>query len=94
VEYYVFEKKLFSIEEMIRRMSGLPADRLGLYGKGLIAAGMDADLVLLDLANLRARADYADSNRTCLGVETVFVAGEAAYAKGALTGSRRGTLLR
>ncbi|MEA4970843.1 MAG: amidohydrolase family protein [Candidatus Pelethousia sp.] len=94
VEYYVFEKKLFSIEAMIRRMSGLPADRLGLYGKGLIAAGMDADLVLLDLGNLSARANYADSNRTCLGVEAVFVAGEAAYAKGALTGSRRGRLLR
>ena len=55
---------------------------------------MDADLVLLDLGNLSARANYASSNRTCQGVETVFVAGEAAYAKGALTGSRRGRLLR
>lgn len=94
VEYYVFEKKLFSLEEMIRRMSGLPAGRLGLYGKGVIAAGMDADLVLLDMDNLRARADYANANQTCLGVEKVFVAGEVAYAKGALTGNRKGRLLR
>lgn len=94
IEYYVREKKLFSMEEMIRRMSGLPADRLGLYGKGLIAAGMDADLVLLDLDTLRTRADYTDSNRTCLGVETVFVAGEPAYSKGILTGKRKGRLLR
>ncbi|MEA5058736.1 MAG: amidohydrolase family protein [Candidatus Pelethousia sp.] len=94
VEYYVLEKKLFSLEEMIHRMSGLPADRLSLYGKGVIAAGMDADLVLLDGNNLRARATYANSNQTCLGVKKVFVAGEVAYADGALTGSRLGRLLR
>lgn len=94
VEYYVLEKKLFSLEEMIRRMSGLPADRLGLYGKGIIAAGMDADLVLMDVSNLRACANYTDSNQVCQGIEKVFIAGEVAYAKGALTGNRRGRLLR
>ncbi len=94
VEYYVFEKKLFSLEEMIRRMSGLPADRLGLYGKGIIATGMDADLVLLDLCGLKARADYINSNQTCLGVEKVFVAGQTAYEAGKLTASRLGRLLR
>lgn len=94
MEYYVFEKKLFSLEEMIRRMSGLPAERLGLKGKGVIAAGMDADLALLDLDNLCARADYVSSNQTCGGVERVLVAGETAYDGRGLTGSCRGRLLR
>lgn len=91
---YVNTWKLFSLEEMVRRMTSLPAQRLGLGGKGRLAVGMDADLALLDVPRLQARANYQASNQTCLGVERVYVAGKLAYADGGLTGERAGRLVR
>ncbi len=79
IRYYVKEKKLFSLEEMIRRMTGLSAERLGLLDRGRIEKGMAADLVLMDYESLEDKADYRESNLTASGIKTVFIDGIAVY---------------
>ena len=75
-------------------MTGLPAERLMLPGKGRIAEGYDADLVLIDLERLRDRATYTDPCALTEGLDLVMVAGEPVWKDGKLTGKTPGKLLR
>lgn len=79
INYYVKEKKLFPLEEMIHRMTGLPAERLGFDDRGRIAPGMAADMVLMDYEALRDRANYKDANLCTSGIRCVWLDGEIAY---------------
>ncbi|MCD4836681.1 D-aminoacylase [Phocea massiliensis] len=92
--YYVKENGIFTLEECIHRMTGLPAERLMLPGKGRIAEGYDADLVLFDLERLRDRATYTDPCALTEGLDLVMVAGEPVWKDGKLTGKTPGKLLR
>lgn len=65
-----------TVEAAIRKMTGLPAEMLGLTGKGRIADGYDADLVLLKLDAFRDRATYAAGNLTADGVYEVYSDGK------------------
>ena len=85
IRYYVFEKGLFTLEDMVRRMTGMTAERLKLQNKGLIREGYDADIVLVNMEKFRDTATYERSNTTTVGVEAVFVNGNIAYRNGALT---------
>ena len=93
IRHYVYEAKIFTLEEAIRRMTAFPASRLGLAKKGLIRDGYDADLVLFDLDKLRDRADYHNSLLTCEGIRAVLVGGKTAYDGEKLTSERRGRVL-
>ncbi|MDO5111967.1 MAG: amidohydrolase family protein [Clostridia bacterium] len=77
--YYVKEKGLFTLEEMIHRMTGLPAARLGLKDRGAVREGMAADLVLMDYPALHDRATYKDANLTAEGIACVLLDGEKVY---------------
>ena len=74
--HYVRERKVVSFEEAIRKMTSMPAALYGLTGKGLIRAGYDADLCLLDPDTIIDAANYKDWNARCPGLKYVFVAGE------------------
>ncbi|MCI5615604.1 MAG: D-aminoacylase [Clostridia bacterium] len=87
------EKKLVSFEEAVYKQTGLTAAFWGLVGKGRVAEGYDADLVLLDRGTLRAAATYAHSNQKAEGVCAVYVAGKCVYRAGALTGEYPGKLI-
>lgn len=87
------EKKLFSLEEMIRKLTSLPASRAGLTSKGLIREGWDADLVLFDYDRLEDQADFMHSNRLCQGISQVIVNGRVAYEHQKLTGENPGQIL-
>ena len=91
--YFVREKRLLSPEAMIHKMTGFPAQRFGLKGKGLIADGMDADLLLFDPKTLSDRATYQDSLQLCDGIERVIVGGETVYRNKELTGKTSGRFL-
>lgn len=91
--YYHKQLGLMSLEEIIRRMTSLPAERLMLKGKGAIADGMDADLVLFDYGKLADRATYADSNALTEGIKTVIVNGQIVYKEKQLTGIYPGELI-
>jgi len=66
--------------EVIRRMTSLPAAKFNIRGRGVIAPGYFADLVLLDLNNYDSKADFAVVSRTPTGIEAVYVNGQLAYS--------------
>ncbi len=87
------DKGLVSFEKAIYKQTGLPAKRWGLKGKGQIAGGYDADLVLLNRDGLKDRATYADPRQLCEGIVLVMVNGVPVYEGGRLTGAHPGRVL-
>lgn len=88
------EKHLVSLEEMIRKMTLLPSERLGLVNKGAIKDGWDADLVIFDYDKFEDKADYHHPDQKTEGIEYVIVNGEIVYHDKKLTGNYPGKLLR
>ena len=92
--HFCKEKGILSLEEVVYKMTGFPAERYRLQGKGKIAEGYDADLVLMDYDNLTDCATYDAPFELAEGIEMVFVGGQLSYKDGALTGVTAGTLIR
>jgi N-acyl-D-aspartate/D-glutamate deacylase len=63
-------------------MSALPAQRMGLYDRGVIAPGLAADLVLLDMERLRDNATFADPAAAPEGIDLVVVGGAVCMRDG------------
>ena len=91
---YVRRRGVIPLEEAVRKMTSLPAQRLGLAQKGLIKEGMDADIVIFDKDEIEDRATYQDPCRYPNGVYYVIVNGEVVVENGKHTGKRPGKLLR
>jgi dihydroorotase/N-acyl-D-amino-acid deacylase len=91
---YVREKGLLSLEEAIRKMTSLPAARLGLSDRGLVRPGMKADLTVLDPATVRDRATFEKPHQYAEGVSLVVVNGEVVLEGEHMTGARPGRVLR
>ncbi len=66
--------------EVIRRMTSLPAAKFNIRGRGVIAPGFFADMVLLDLKEYDSKADFTVSNRVPTGIDSVYVNGKLAYS--------------
>jgi N-acyl-D-aspartate/D-glutamate deacylase len=75
-------------------MTSLPAQTFGLAGRGVVAEGAWADLVLFDPATVRDTATYDDPKREPEGITLVIVNGAITYANGRHTGARGGRMLR
>jgi len=90
---YVRETGVLSLEEAIRKMTSLPAQRFGLRGRGEVRPGAVADLLVLDPALVHDEADYADPVRPARGILDVFVGGRLAVDAGAYVGERHGSRL-
>lgn len=87
---YVREKKLLSLEEAIRKMTGLSAANVGIADRGEIRPGAYADLVLFDPATVGDRSTFEDPKALSTGIDTVWVNGEAVWRDGEATGARPG----
>jgi N-acyl-D-amino-acid deacylase len=87
---YVREEKILSLEEAIRRMSGLAAQRLGIADRGLLRPGMAADIVVFNPETVIDRAEYIEPHQFPDGIEYVIVNGGVVMAKGRLTGAKPG----
>ncbi len=72
---YVREDKALSLEDAIRKMSALPAQRLRLADRGVLKAGMWADVVIFDPATIRDLATFDNPNQLSEGMEYVLVNG-------------------
>lgn len=91
---YVREERLLSLPDAIRRMTSFPATRMGLVGRGTIADGMAADLVVFDPATVRATASYEEPRAAPVGIEHVIVNGVVVVDGGRHTGAHPGRALR
>lgn len=76
IQRYVRDKKLFSLDEAIYRMSGLPAKVFKLTYRGKIAEKYFADLVIFDSEALRDGATYDDPYQPPIGIQYVIVNGK------------------
>jgi N-acyl-D-aspartate/D-glutamate deacylase len=90
----VRDAHLFTLEQAIHKMTGLAAEILGLRDRGRILPGQVADLVLFDPATVHDEATYEHPTRPAVGVEYVFVGGEAALERGAVIRRDLGHVLR
>ncbi len=90
---YVREKKIISLEQAVHKMTGMPAEKLGLKDRGLIREGLAADLVLFDPETVRDVATFEDSHRYAEGIPYVFVNGKAVIFNGKHTGDLPGKKL-
>ncbi|PKM82887.1 MAG: aminoacylase [Firmicutes bacterium HGW-Firmicutes-14] len=91
--HYIRNRKLLSLEEGIRRMTSLAAQRLGIMDRGLIRPGMWADLVVFDYDALADNATLANPNQHPSGIEHVFVNGGHVINNGEHTGNRYGSVI-
>jgi N-acyl-D-amino-acid deacylase len=91
---YSKRRPVISLEEAVRKMTGWPAQRMGLSDRGLIRDGMRADLVILDYAALDDVATWDKPTASPTGIDTVVVNGVVTIENGRHTGARAGTVLR
>jgi N-acyl-D-amino-acid deacylase len=92
--HYCRDEKLFPLEEAVRRMTGLPAARFGLSGRGHVAPGAYADITVFDPATIIDRASFEAPTTPAAGIHLVLVNGVAVWSDGAATGARPGRALR
>jgi N-acyl-D-amino-acid deacylase len=88
--HYVRELGIESLEEAIRKMTGLSAWRLGLQDRGVLQGGAFADLVVFDPATIIDRATYEQPRVFPDGISHVFVNGVPAVWNGTETGQIAG----
>ncbi len=90
---YVREKRVLSLEDAVRKMSSLPAQRLGLTDRGLLRPGMKADVVVFDPERVRDKATFAEPHQYAEGVNYVIVNGAVVLDDGKMTEARPGQVL-
>jgi len=78
----VRDRRLFSLEEGVRKMSAYPAERFGLVNRGLIRENHYADLVVFDAETITDHATFADPRQLSSGIEHVLVNGRPIIADG------------
>ena len=93
IEKYVNEKQLVSIEEAVRKMTSLPAERIGLTKRGKLLPGYAADVVLMDLDNVKENSTFLDPHQYPSGISYVIVNGEIVIKDEKFTGKTPGEMI-
>ena len=91
---YVREHRLISLEEAVRKMTSLPAQRVGLLERGILRPGMAADIAVFDAQTIIDRATFEDPHQLSEGMLYVLVNGQLAVDDGQITDARPGRGLR
>ena len=92
--HYVREENVLTLPQAIRKMTSLPASRLGLTDRGVVAEGYKADLVVFDPDTVIDRATFDDPHQLSQGIDYVVVNGEIVLEEGQHTGAMPGRVLR
>jgi N-acyl-D-amino-acid deacylase len=90
---YCREERLLSLPDAVYKMTGMPAQRFGLAGRGLIREGYCADLVLFDAEKIIDTATFGDPVRAAEGIAGVWVNGILSYSSQGATGLRAGQFI-
>jgi N-acyl-D-amino-acid deacylase len=91
---YVRELGILRLEEALRKMTSMPAQKFGLHDRGLIKPGFNADITLFDPTTVIDRATYQDPHQYPEGIKYVFVNGRLTVDNGRYTGKLAGRTLR
>jgi N-acyl-D-amino-acid deacylase len=91
--HYVRDHGVMPLPDAIRKLTSLPATKLGLRDRGRLEPGAVADVVVFDPATIADTATFAEPHRYPVGIPWVLVSGEPVIARGAHTGSRPGRVL-
>ena len=91
---YVREQKVLTLEDAVRKMTSLPAQKFRLRDRGKIAVGAFADLVIFDSLTVRDRSTFSSPTEYPVGIERVFVNGKQVIEGSTPTGMRAGRVLR
>jgi N-acyl-D-aspartate/D-glutamate deacylase len=92
--HYVREEHLLPLEQAIRKITSLPAQREHLRDRGLLKAGFFADITIFDPTTIIDKVTYENPTQVCEGIKYVLVNGAIEYEEGKLTGAMAGRALR
>ena len=91
---YVREENLLTLEEAVRKMTSLPAGKVGLNDRGIIKEGLWADIVVFDPITIKDKATFDNPHQYPEGIVYVMVNGQVVVDHGKLTGVRPGKVLK
>ena len=92
--HYVRTRNVITLPDAIRKFTSLPAARVGLSDRGVIKAGMYADITIFDPNTVCDRATFEKANQTAVGIQHVLVNGVPVLRQGKVTGARPGRALK
>jgi dihydroorotase/N-acyl-D-amino-acid deacylase len=91
---FVRERRILTLPEAVRKMSALPAARLGIADRGAIKEGMKADVSIFDPARVKDLATFDKPHQYAAGFSRVIVNGSIVFEDGRMTAARPGRVLR
>jgi len=91
---YVKDEKILSLEEAIRRMTSLPAQKFQLRNRGLLREGFAADMVVFDEKEVKDLSTYQDPHQYSTGFKYVVVNGQLSVEAGKQNNIRNGQTIR
>ncbi len=92
--HYVRELKVLPLEEAIRKMTSLPAQRMGLADRGIIKEGNVADITIFDAEKVIDKSTFEKPHQYPEGIEYVIVGGVVTVDPKGMTGKRSGVVIR
>jgi dihydroorotase/N-acyl-D-amino-acid deacylase len=92
--HYARELHLLPLEQAIRKITSLPAQREHLRDRGLLKEGFFADITVFDPATIIDKATYTEPAQLSTGVKYVFVNGQLEFSDGKMTGVNAGRALK
>ena len=92
--HYVRGRKAMALEVAVHKISGLPARKLGLAGRGVLGVGAVADVVVFDAGSVADRATFDDPHQYPAGIPHVVVCGVHTIRDGEQTGRMGGRAVR
>ena len=94
LEKYVKHDYLLSLQQAVHKMTGMPADKIGLKDRGHIAEKMKADIVVMDIAKIHDNSNYVDYNALADGIDYVLINGHISVDDGKFDNLCMGRVLR
>ncbi len=94
LSYYVYERRILSWEEAVRKMTGLPAEKFGIQKRGTLEEGNFADIAIINPETVIDLATLENPYRYSKGVSWLIVNGKIVLNEGVYNGTRSGEVLR
>jgi len=88
------EEGALTLEEAVGKVTSFPAQRVGLWDRGILREGTQADIMIFDIESVRERATLKEPRRYPVGIDYVIVNGEIALERGRHTGVLAGKVLK